>query len=234
MSHKKLKDFVRSMTTQSQRILILRLLSSMGIRLSEDGWSIASFYPTKKPSDFSQPYRLHLGCGNIKIPSFCNVDVMRTCATDVIDDISSLSKFSNNSVCEIYACHVLEHFPHDQIVPILKRWFEVLIPGGIVRISVPDIDRIVKIYAANQMHFDTPGNAPWIGLIYGGQSTPYDYHKTGFNFCWLKYLMSSVGFEDLHEYPHEPHFMPGLIDASLAKEPFGQYLSLNMFARKPD
>jgi hypothetical protein len=63
--------------------------------------------------------KLHLGCGNIYIPTFCNVDV--------------------------------------------------LIPGGELRISVPDLDAITKIYQKNIAHFQTPGNQPWIALFYGGQ-----------------------------------------------------------------
>lgn len=128
---------------------------------------------------------------------------------------------------------MLEHFGHAEILPILSRWFTLLRPGGQLRISVPDIDRIVKIYTNNLKHFETPGNAPWIGLIYGGQSIPYDFHKTGFNACWLKHLLEKVGFENCEEYPHYPHFAGAISDASLAREPFGEYLSLNMIARRP-
>lgn len=183
---------------------------------------------------FSAPYRLHLGCGTIKLNGFCNVDVMDTEGADIMDDIRLLRHFPANSVKEIYACHVLEHFGHHEIETILKRWFEVLTPGGILRISVPDIDRIVRIYHKNFPHFETPGNSPWIGLIYGGQLSPYDYHKTGFNACWLTYLLERCGYTACQEYPHEPHFVPGAVDASLAKEPFGEFLSLNMMTRKPE
>jgi predicted SAM-dependent methyltransferase len=128
---------------------------------------------------------------------------------------------------------VLEHFGHNEIIPVLKRWFEVLQPGGILRISVPDIDRIVKIYIKNMPHFERRGNTPWIGLIYGGQSTPYDFHKTGFNANWLGNLLEQAGFINPCEYPNSPHFIPGLIDASLANVPFNEYVSLNMMAEKP-
>jgi hypothetical protein len=83
-------------------------------------------------------------------------------------------------------------------------------------------------------HFQTKGNSPWIGLIYGGQLDKYDYHKTGFNFCWLSHILESVGYIDIEEYPHFPHFIPNLVDASLANEPFKEYISLNIKARKPD
>lgn len=187
------------------------------------------FQPKINPKD---AIKLHLGCGNIRLKGFCNVDILPTHAVDVVSDISKLDNFSNGSIEMIYACHVLEHFSHDEALEVLKRWFEVLKPSGELRISVPDIDRIVKIYSKNWQHFQTPGNTPWIGLLYGGQGDPYDFHKTGFNFCWMKYLLEGMGFVDVHEYPHEPHFVTGVIDASLAKEPFGEFLSLNVIAKK--
>lgn len=183
-------------------------------------------------ADLPRPLRLHLGCGHIRAEGFCNVDVLPTAATDVVDDIASLRKFQKGSVMEIYACHVLEHFDHEAVPPILKRWYEVLEPDGTLRISVPDMDRIVQIYIDNFAHFQVPGHTPWIGLIWGGQTTPYDYHKTGFNPCWLRYLLAQAGFVDCEEYPHEPHFA-GLTDGSLAHEPFGRFLSVNMLCRKP-
>ncbi|GBG13301.1 carboxymethylenebutenolidase [Novimethylophilus kurashikiensis] len=218
-----LRSQIRRMTTPEQRAKILDILKSLK----------KIFPKIDRFAEFTPPYRLHLGCGNIKLEGFCNVDALATIAVDVIDDIRELRRFPNNSVSEIYACHVLEHFGHDEVQPILKRWFEILEPGGILRISVPDIDRIVTIYKENLTHFHTKGHSPWIGLIYGGQSTPYDFHKTGYNACWLSYLLEQCGYADCQEYPHEPHFVPGAVDASQAKEPFGVFFSLNMMARKP-
>ncbi len=176
---------------------------------------------------------LHLGCGNIRIPGYCNVDILPTSAVDVVSDISKLDNFEDNTVELIYACHVLEHFSHNEVMAVLNRWFEVLSPGGELRVSVPDIDQIVKVYINNWQHFQTSGNSPWIGLLYGGQGDPYDFHKTGFNFCWMRYLLEEIGFQEVQEYTHEPHFISGVVDASLAKEPFGTYISLNVSAKKP-
>lgn len=176
--------------------------------------------------------KLHLGCGNIKLDGFCNVDITKTPAVDVVCDIVHLKPFNDNSIDEIYACHVLEHFSHSEVKEVLKRWWSVLNDDGILRISVPDLDKIVKIYYENWTHFQTPGNSPWIGLIYGGQIDQYDFHKTGYNFCWMKFLLEEIGFHDIEEYNHEPHFAGNIVDASLAHEPFGEYLSLNVIARK--
>lgn len=177
--------------------------------------------------------RLHLGCGMIRVPGFVNVDIKAIAGVvDVADDIRTLGRFSPGSASTIYACHVLEHFAHRETLPILRRWFEVLAPGGELRISVPDMDRIVRIYTKNWEHFQTRPNTPWDGLIYGGQEDEFDFHKAGFNFCYLSHLMEQVGFIDVREYPHAPHWL-GIHDASLASEPFGEYLSLNVMGRKP-
>jgi len=190
--------------------------------------------PIKKENPDKAKYlKLHLGCGNIKIHGFINVDIdPKLPAVDVVDDVKELNNFAENSTSVIYACHILEHFANDEILPILRRWYEVLEPGGELRISVPDMDRIVKVYYKNWEHFQTPPNTPWIGLIYGGQEDQYDFHKTGFNFIYLKYLLEQVGFVEIEEYPHSPHWL-GIQDASLANEPFKEYLSLNVKAKKP-
>jgi len=190
--------------------------------------------PIKKENPDKAKYlKLHLGCGNIKIPGFINVDIdPKLPAVDVVDDVKELNNFAENSTSLIYACHILEHFANDEILLILRRWHKVLEPGGELRISVPDMDRIVKVYYKNWKHFQTPPNTPWIGLIYGGQEDQYDFHKTGFNFIYLKYLLEQVGFVEIEEYPHSPHWL-GIQDASLANEPFKEYLSLNVKAKKP-
>lgn len=134
--------------------------------------------------DFSPPYRLHLDCTNIKLAGFCNVDALETIAADTADDIRSLKKFLNGRVQKIYACHVLEHFAHEEVMSLLRCWFDVLQSGGVLCISEPDIDRIMRIYQKNPAHVQTKGRFSWIGLIYGGQSTSYDNQKTSFNVCW--------------------------------------------------
>jgi predicted SAM-dependent methyltransferase len=181
----------------------------------------------------SLPKKLHLGCGSSRAAGFCNVDITGQLSVEVVDDVSRLAKFPDNHAEMIYACHVLEHFSHAEIPLILERWLAVLAPGGELRISVPDIDRIVRIYSRNWDHFQRPGNTPWIGLIYGGQTDQYDFHKTGFNFCWMAELLRNAGFDAIEEYPHEPHFIPGLADASLSK-PFAEFISLNVKASKPN
>jgi predicted SAM-dependent methyltransferase len=176
--------------------------------------------------------KLHVGCGNVHLNDWCNVDVLATGSTDLVCDITTLKDLPNSCVSQIYSCHVLEHFSTSMISEILINWYRVLKPGAELRISVPDLDAITKIYQTNLDHFQIPGHQPWIALIYGGQKDQYDFHKTGFNYCWLKFILNEVGFVDVKRYENEPHFIEGVIDNSIAKS-FGEYISLNVVAIKP-
>lgn len=205
---------------------IFKLLSRFGI-----GYGKRFSFEEAKKYNLSFD-KLHLGCGNIHIKNWCNVDVLKTGATDLIMDIKTLPGIPSNSISIIYSCHVLEHFETAEIPDILYRWYEVIKPGGQIRISVPDLDAITRIYQNNLEHFSTPGNQPWIALIYGGQKDQYDFHKTGFNFNWLSHLLKEVGFRSIEKYEPLPHFIENVVDNSGANQPFGDYISLSVKALK--
>ncbi len=176
--------------------------------------------------------KLHIGCGNVHIKGWCNVDVLQTGATDLVTDITTLAKIPNEAVSEIYCCHILEHFPTDEIATVLATWHNKLKVGGVLRISVPDLDKITKVYQDNLDHFNVPGNQPWVSLIYGGQKDLYDFHKTGFNLCWLSYLLKSAGFTEITEFDYSEHFVNGVYDNSVQVSNFGVNISLNVKAIK--
>lgn len=135
-----LKNVIHALTNQYQRTVVANFLFWIqdGVRdrarkLFEPEQIEIPEEKLKTLADSSAPYRLHLGCGNIEINGFCNVDVLETVGVDIVDDIRSLNKFPNDYAEEIYVCHVLEHSAHDEVLTILKRWYEVLNLGGVIR-----------------------------------------------------------------------------------------------------
>lgn len=78
---------------------------------------------------------LHLGCGSHKLPSpWENYD------RDV--DISRKLPFEDCEAQFIFAEHVIEHIPFKEGYAFLGECYRVLTPGGVLRLSFPDITRI--------------------------------------------------------------------------------------------
>lgn len=171
--------------------------------------------------------KLHVGCGGIIIPGYFNVDITYRPGVACLCDLNNRLPFAAGRVAEIYCCHVLEHFATDGVTAILEEFARVLKSGGMLRICVPDLDVICRCYAEHIKWFTPPHN-PWLGLIYGGQTDAFDFHKTGFNFRWLQHLLIQAGFRDVR--PYVPTEMHGLRDASFSTEPFDVNVSLNVTA----
>lgn len=145
--------------------------------------------PTK-----SKPLQLHLGCFKKHFPGFINVDIRPDVEPDLVDDVFKLEKVENDSVDLVYSSHVLEHSNRKQSMEALTRWHQVLKPGGVLRISVPDLE---AVFAAYFYHQDL---RLLQNFLYGSQKHDYDFHYTGWDFKTLKEDLESVGFKDVHRY----------------------------------
>jgi predicted SAM-dependent methyltransferase len=74
---------------------------------------------------------------------------------------------------------------------VLKRWHELLVPGGTLYVAVPNLDKIFKAILKGCGYKDTLG---YIMAIYGGQDYPQNIHYTGFTKKTLVDLLKSLGF----------------------------------------
>lgn len=135
--------------------------------------------------------KLHLGCGEKILSDYINVDIRSNLKCDVVDDVKTLSKFENNVISEIYASHVLEHFNRQEYMLVLDRWYEVLSDGGVLKISVPDLEKVMLMY-----NNGTKLKSLW-GLLYGGQTYEKNFHYVGFDFETLKEDLEKIGFTDI-------------------------------------
>jgi SAM-dependent methyltransferase len=136
--------------------------------------------------------KIHLGCGNQKLPGYVNVDWRKTSATDRVLDIRHLV-YPSNSVAQIECYHVIEHFSHTEIERILSNWLRVLAPGGKLVIECPDFDAVCQAYLDNR------DSILQLYYIFGRQRFPGDTHLFGFNFARLFKLLDLIGFTDIHQ-----------------------------------
>ncbi len=89
---------------------------------------------------------LNLGCGYHYHPSWVNVDFHKTGEHVIAYNLINGIPFEDESFDVVYHSHLLEHFPKRFAPLFLKECYRVLKPGGIIRIVVPDLEQIVRIY----------------------------------------------------------------------------------------
>ena len=132
---------------------------------------------------------LHLGCGDIDDKCSINVDARAWRHVHHVQDVTNLSKFPSGYADMIYACMVLEHIPKDKSISVLKEWKRVLKPGGVLRLSVPDFDAMLHVYADNRKDI-----ASIINPLMGGQGYGHNYHFNVFTRSSLSHLLKDAGF----------------------------------------
>jgi predicted SAM-dependent methyltransferase len=132
--------------------------------------------------------RLHLGCGNIRLDGFVNVDWRATGATDLVCDIRRLP-YPDGSVQRIETYHVLEHLSHADALDALREWHRTLVPGGRLVIECPDFDESVRRYLA--------GDDSRLEEIFGIRRFPGDEHKFGWNTRRLCDALAGIGYRDV-------------------------------------
>ena len=137
--------------------------------------------------------KLHLGCGNVHLPGFVNVDINPGEAVDLVCDIRQLP-YEANSVQEIYACAVIEHFGRREWESVLAHWVSLLSKGGIIRISTTDFESCANHYIK---HRDL---SLLQGLLIGGQKDRWDWHGVVFDFEMLSTALKRLGLKKIKKY----------------------------------
>jgi len=181
----------------------------------------------------SSPMKLHLGCGARYIPGFLHVDIRPGPHVDMVCRVENLP-MADGSVSLIYASHLLEHFGRNEYRAVLMEWKRVLEPGGVLRLAVPDFAACAALYYEHGLEDGLTG---LIGLIAGGQRTPYDYHKMIFDEDFLRRDLLALGFREVRRWNWRTTEHSCIDDYSQAYLPHmekenGRLMSLNLEAVK--
>jgi hypothetical protein len=136
------------------------------------------------------PLRVNLGSGTLVMADYVNVDARSLPGVDLVADVVEPG-FPEGSIDELYAAHLLEHFPDEQLRrQVLPSWLAMLKPGGLLRVVVPDSESMLRRHAAGTFSFEDLRL-----MTYGGQEYQGDYHFTMFTPVSLAALLESVGFD---------------------------------------
>jgi predicted SAM-dependent methyltransferase len=171
--------------------------------------------------------KLHIG-GKVAAEGWEVLNANPAPYVDHVCNANELSRFSDNTFSVIYASHVVEHFDYqEELSKTLAEWHRVLIPGGKVYISVPDLDTLAfMILEKEELSFEERFFV--MRMMFGGHSDQYDYHVIGLNEEFLAYYLRCAGFTNIVRVEEL-----GMFDDTSSMAYKGVLISLNMIAEKP-
>lgn len=146
----------------------------------------------------TQPLRLNLGCGAVKIDGFTGVDVAGQ--PDIVSDIRNLP-LPDDSVEEAISIHVIEHIYRWEVPDMLVEWRRVLKPGAMLAIECPDFAKCCANYLKN----DAPRMSVW--GFYGDPTLrePLMVHRWGWTPKELTWVLREAGFREITTKPPQFH-----------------------------
>ena len=171
--------------------------------------------------------RLHIG-GVESRSGWEILDARPGPAVDHVGNALDLGRFADGLFTEVYASHVLEHFDYADELPLaLAEWHRVLVPGGVLRVSVPDLDILAHLLLQRHV-FDVNQRFELMRMIFGGHTHEHDHHRVGLNQDFMAAYLARAGFTGLQRVSRHALFTD-TSDTVVAGTP----ISLNLNAYKP-
>jgi predicted SAM-dependent methyltransferase len=140
---------------------------------------------------------------------FLNVDVVDLPKVDLVFDITQRFPIDDGVIAEIISVATLEHLRKHNVHHVLQEFFRVLQPGGVLRVSTPDIEAIARgVLAGDDVE---TLNQQLFGKFKGGQTEDYDLHRWMYTANQMMQVLQEIGFSQTEKIPmdlglHDPKY----------------------------
>lgn len=143
--------------------------------------------------------RLNWGCGTHPEPGWLNSDQKDGPGIDLSCDIRRGLSLADDSIDYAVTIHALPEVPFEDLVPALRELHRVLRPGGVLRVSVPDLVRGVQAYLeGDRDYFLVPdADAESLGGKLVTQLVWYGWTRSLFTADFLRELLVKAGFAEV-------------------------------------
>ena len=147
--------------------------------------------------------RLRLGCGHHRLPNWLNIGL----PGDIEHDLTKRMPLGDETVRFVFSEHFIEHLMQPEGVALLRECWRVLKPGGVVRLSTPDLETIIAEYHAGRITEWLPDWAPRTPCQMINECHHLWGHQFIYNFAELSSVLAECGFvtvsrERWHESGH--------------------------------
>ena len=124
-----------------------------------------------------RPLRLHVGSGGHHLDGWVNLDIEPLEGVDVVLDVTRGIPY--RSAAAVFAEHFLEHLEVDRAVAFLLDVHRALAPGGVLRLSTPNLEWVMATnYAAGEERDPVAVNRA--------------FHAWGHRFLWDRRLLEEA------------------------------------------
>lgn len=166
--------------------------------------------------------KLHLCCGEKRIPGFLGVDIRESINPDIVGSAENLWMIEDGAVQEIYFCHGLEHIPLAKAKNCLGELNRVLKENGVLRLALPDFEALTRLYIEGQARIDDI-----VLAIHGGQDHAHNLHYSSWDLKSLSKALQECGFANIRRYDARSFLPTNYFDWSLHSL-YGIETSLNI------
>ncbi len=129
----------------------------------------------------------------------------------IVRDARKRLPFTDNSIDFIYSSHFIEHLSKAEAIKLMQQCFSVLKRGGVIRLSTPDLETMVRDYIRGVENFQNSDYLPSekllksLGSLERGDKVPLSLkvfgvggeHKWMYDRISLAELLKDSGFVDI-------------------------------------
>ena len=148
---------------------------------------------------------IEFGCGEKPTTKeFKTCDIRDVPGVDYVCPAWEIEKFVQpNTVDEIFSRHMFEHLTFIQGEKVLEAWLNILKPGGIMEMRLPNMTFHINQWntRSNMEH----AKAGFWGWQREGETEVWDVHKSGYDIQMLKELLIAKGYTNIRSLKKPMH-----------------------------